>query len=162
MNDLDFERDDFDTDVVPVDPPILCGTCIMLACGIPDVPREIPKVPEHASEGMTVDDILDVSNEPCRCRVPVVGDRVLFVLPNGPCRGQMRPAVVAQENEDLMRPTLVVFTLGDDGAQFRDGCVEIRPTGWSPNAEPGTWHRASDRRMRFEFVDVDPATFRVR
>lgn len=146
--------DDYDTDVVP-DERVRCGTCLAFAFDVPEMPREIPKL------GETGDIEVEAPGTRWSCLVPRVGDRVLFVLPNGPCRGQARPSVVAQETDDPVRPVLVVFTLGDDGAQFRDGSVEVRPTGWSPNADPGTWHRQSDRRMRFEHVDVDPMTFRV-
>lgn len=71
---------------------------------------------------------------------PFVGAIVHYVIPDGPQRGQHRPAIIVRLwNEN--RANLQVFTDSvNDGGRYESGLTWAPSTQYSEVPTPGTWH----------------------
>lgn len=86
--------------------------------------------------------------EPKPVQKPTVGQIVHYVLDDGPCRGEHRPAIVVNDWDGKYdRPNLIVFTDGtNDGNAYSTGIYWATSV---PYADPSenkqfSWHYMTD------------------
>ncbi len=76
---------------------------------------------------------------------PVLGEDVFYVLKNGARMGEERSAKVVRAvpsgDVEMGIVRLAVFTDGTEDGLFYQTCPTIVESRWSPDGEPGTWHR---------------------
>ena len=107
-----------------------CSSCLA-ASEVPVSRSSAPDLPSPSIRGMADPIIVETSAE--------VGEDVLYVLPDGPNRGQVRPAKI------ILLPgggqaLIYVFTAGSiDGIRWVHPCNVL--ARYSHRKEPDTWHR---------------------
>lgn len=109
----------------------------------PQVPLKAEQPVTPANSEITVDDKAEVQkpdeSDATLALDLIVGDTVQYVVPRGPSKGSIRPALVTHLVDETHADLHVFFSPTRDGEMYNTGLSHVENVPYDPTGERGTF-----------------------